>query len=609
MPPPRTLRRLGRTGNRCCLKLLRAESGEVVDLPRRSYNADSSAAFELVSPDMPDPSPTRSSLEITSAHAPSAPSDDSPRKIHLVEGSGQGLTGEVCGVLRMRLRMAAILLAGGLVAFLVYYTIRMQFDTTLKLAAYIMHWIATIACVYAAVSLCRRCPHSHAKLRFFEFAIFGVVAALFAIGQYAWTVTYAEQSVLNRNMSTWYVLMFTYALLIPNTWRNALPVLLTFTAAPVVMTLVALVSSEAVRRLITAEPGYFIELSMASVVTFGVAIVGVHSIYQLRTEAYEARQIGQYRLKRLLGSGGMGEVYLAEHRLMKRPCAIKLIRADKAGDPKTLARFEREVRATARLSHWNTIDIFDYGRTDDGTFYYVMEYLPGMNLNELVTRFGPMPADRAVYLVRQACDALTEAHKLDLVHRDIKPANIFAAIRGGYYDVVKLLDFGLAKPMHTLDGAGITQEGLITGSPLFMSPEQATGDREPDVRSDIYSLGAVMYFMLTGRPPFEYDKPMKVIVAHAHEIPQPIGELVDNVPDDVQQIVMRCLEKNPDDRYQRAEHLVLALESSSAARGWNRAHAAEWWSQRSTGEAGPIEPSIPSGDLSMTHDSAATTKA
>src|SRR5688572_18036212 len=176
--------------------------------------------------------------------------------------------------------------------------------------------------------------------------------------------------------------------------------------------------------------------------------------------------MGQYKLKQLIGSGGMGEVYLAEHQLMKRPCAIKVIRPEKAGDPKVLARFEREVQATARLSHWNTIDIFDYGRADDGTFYYVMEYLPGMNLSELVRKHGPLPAGRAIYLIRQACDALQEAHDLGLVHRDIKPANIFAASRGGVCDVVKLLDFGLAKPLADLGAAHLTAEGTITGSPL-----------------------------------------------------------------------------------------------------------------------------------------------
>ena len=177
-----------------------------------------------------------------------------------------------------------------------------------------------------------------------------------------------------------------------------------------------------------------------------IAVVGVHTIGTLRREAFAAKQLGQYRLKQRLGSGGMGEVYLAEHQMMKRPCAVKLIRPEKAGDPRMLARFEREVRATAKLSHWNSIDIYDYGRTADGTFYYVMEFLPGHNIGEIVDDYGPIPAGRTVYLMDQVCAALTEAHGIGLVHRDIKPANIFCAYRGGVFDVAKLLDFGLAKP-------------------------------------------------------------------------------------------------------------------------------------------------------------------
>src|SRR6185437_6788863 len=176
---------------------------------------------------------------------------------------------------------------------------------------------------------------------------------------------------------------------------------------------------------------------------------------------------------------------------------------------------------------------------DDGTFYYVMEFLPGMNLSELVREHGPLPAARAIHLVRQACNALAEAHDLGLVHRDIKPANIFAAIRGGRHDVAKLLDFGLAKPLLDADSAQLTQDGAITGSPLYMSPEQAIGDRDPDARSDIYAVGAVLYFLVTGRPPFDDEKPMKVLIAHAHEPPPPPSQLNPAVPDDVELIIMR----------------------------------------------------------------------
>ena len=161
-------------------------------------------------------------------------------------------------------------------------------------------------------------------------------------------------------------------------------------------------------------------------VQFGAAVYGTHMIGSLRREAYEARQLGQYRLRNRIGAGGMGEVYLAEHQLLKRPCAIKLIRANKATDPRALARFEREVRATATLTHWNIVEIFDYGSTDNGTFYYVMEYLPGLSVLDLVDRYGPLSPERTVHLLEQTCDALREAHSIGLIHRDVKPGNIFA---------------------------------------------------------------------------------------------------------------------------------------------------------------------------------------
>jgi serine/threonine-protein kinase len=276
----------------------------------------------------------------------------------------------------------------------------------------------------------------------------------------------------------------------------------------------------------------------------------------------------------------MGEVYLAEHQMMKRPCAVKLIRPEKAGDPLMLARFEREVRATAKLSHWNSIDIYDYGRTADGTFYYVMEYLPGHNVGEIVQDYGPIPAARTIYLMDQVCAALNEAHGIGLVHRDIKPGNIFCAYRGGEFDVAKLLDFGLVKPS-SLDGHGgvnLTAEGTVTGSPLFMSPEQASGDDRVDGRSDIYSLGAVMYFMLTGQPPFMNENPLKVIIAHASQDAVPLRQLNPSLSIELEEIVMRCLEKDPDHRFQDVAALQRALKEVAFAESWSSDLAAEWWS-------------------------------
>lgn len=326
-----------------------------------------------------------------------------------------------------------------------------------------------------------------------------------------------------------------------------------------------------------------------SVLAAVISVVGVHSIGRLRLEVFRARQMGQYRLRQRLGGGGMGEVFLAEHQLMKRPCAIKIIRPERAGDPTALARFEREVRATAKLSHWNSIDIFDYGRAEDGTFYYVMEYLPGKSVAELVEQYGPLDPARVVYLLRQVCDALTEAHSRGLLHRDIKPANIFAAERGGVRDVAKLLDFGLVKPIASQEGSDLTQEGAITGSPLYMSPEQALSDIEPDARSDIYSLGAVAYYMLTGRPPFEDEKPLKVLLKHATEPPVPPTQFV-RIPEELEGIVLRCLAKDPANRFGSAAELAAALDATGLARKWSPADAARWWDEH--GMDANLEPSV-----------------
>ena len=294
-------------------------------------------------------------------------------------------------------------------------------------------------------------------------------------------------------------------------------------------------------------------------------------------ELAQARQLGPYRLRQPIGAGAMGEVYLAEHRFLKRPCALKLIRPDRMRDPQALERFEREVRVTATLSHPNTVEIYDYGRTADGTCYYVMEYLPGLTLGDLVQQHGPLPPGRVVYLLRQVCQALREAHAVGLIHRDLKPSNIIAARRGGMDDVAKLLDFGLVLPAMTAPGAHLSVEGQIVGTPLFMSPEQATGGRELDQRSDIYSLGAVAYYLLTGRPPFSGASAMAVLVAHARDPVVPPSLIRTGTPEDLERVVLRCLAKDASDRFSDAESLERALGECACSGHWDPDRAAGWW--------------------------------
>ena len=534
--------------------------------------------------------PTDVTLDAPSDPEQTAPFVPAPCRVHLIEGSGTHYSCEVQELLRSRLRSATLLMFGGFAVFLLWRVLTFEQSSTLETASFIAHIAVTLVVGAVGFSLCSKCRLATGQLRLVELVAFGVPLAFFVFQQHVKAVTYVVGgNYLHPELSAvWLLLIFTYALFIPNDWRRAAIVTAIIATAPIVNVAVTAVMYPQILESLANHPS---SLLVEMVLMLSLAVVGaawgVYIINHLQSQAYEARQLGQYKLKELLGAGGMGEVYLAEHQLMKRPCAIKIIRPEKAGDPKVLARFEREVQATAKLSHWNTIDIFDYGRADDGTFYYVMEYLPGMNLGEIVRRFGPMPPPRAIHLVRQACEALQEAHDVGLIHRDLKPANLFAAVRGGYYDVAKLLDFGLAKPLTNLESASLTADGTITGSPLYMSPEQASGDREPDARSDIYALGAVLYFLVAGKPPFENEKPIRVLIAHASEPVPPPSKWRDELPLDLESVIMQCLAKDPRDRFQSAAELAEALDDCEAAGLWTREEARRWWLEKDPVNATP----------------------
>jgi serine/threonine-protein kinase len=517
-------------------------------------------------------------------------SDDSMRRearrgVALVEGSTPHLSSETRDLLRNRLRIAAILFFVAFFSFLVrsflYWDEMMQ---TERLPLFFTHGLVTVVLGAFAVRLCRHCSYSLTKLRISELVIFGCPALFFVVMGINETYGVLNlpdgQARLSIIVTPWVLLLFTYAMFIPNTWQRAAAVLGGIGAMPIAMLAYFYSQPEYAQLANRIDYSGFVSGQVLIIAIFVMTgIVGVHTIGTLRREAFAAKQLGQYRLKKRLGSGGMGEVYLAEHQMMKRPCAVKLIRAEKAGDPRMLARFEREVRATAKLSHWNSIDIYDYGRTPDGTFYYVMEYLPGHNIGEIVEEYGPIPPARTMYLMDQVCGALAEAHGMGLVHRDIKPANIFCAYRGGVFDVVKLLDFGLAKPtMEKPQDAQLTLAGTVTGSPLFMSPEQASGDDSVDARSDIYALGAVMYYMLTGQPPFISDNPLKVMIAHASQEVVPPRQINSELSAELEEIILRCLEKDPEHRFQDVTSLRNAIRELTLDDTWSSELAAQWWS-------------------------------
>jgi serine/threonine protein kinase len=383
------------------------------------------------------------------------------------------------------------------------------------------------------------------------------------------------------------ILILTYGIYVPKSWRRAAIVSAFLALIPLASILGSYVAYPRdlhwvfenrddgliPMRLFGVDAVFLLTLA-------AISAFGAYTISGLREQVVEARQLGQYRLGRRIGSGGMGDVYLAEHQLLKRPCAVKLIRPDELLKAGTIKRFEREVRINATLSHPNIVEIFDYGRTEDGVYYYVMEYLPGLSLAELVSRHGPLPPERAVHLLRQVCLALHEAHDSGVIHRDIKPSNIFAARRGGRDDVAKLLDFGLVQPAPTHQSADPSREGQIVGTPLYISPEQALGERKIDARSDIYSLGAVAYFLLTGRPPFDEGSAIAAIIAHARDQAPPLSRFRDDLPEDLERVVMRCLAKSPSDRYPDAESLEAALGECACAGKWDKQQASRWWRER-----------------------------
>jgi tRNA A-37 threonylcarbamoyl transferase component Bud32 len=333
--------------------------------------------------------------------------------------------------------------------------------------------------------------------------------------------------------------------------------------------------------------GVYLAAKATSVGAFAaLAIYGAHRIDVMRQDAHQARQLGQYVLKERLGEGGMGEVYLAEHQFLRRPCAVKLIRPDQAGDANTLQRFEREVQATATLTHPNTIQIYDYGHAEDGTFFYAMEYLPGTTLDDLVERDGALLPARVVHILAQLCGALSEAHNRGLVHRDIKPGNIMLCERGGVHDVAKLLDFGLVaavRPEST--DPKLTQTGMSLGTPAFMSPEQCGGDEEAATPAgDIYSVGALGYFLLTGKAPFAGRSPIQMIAAHLYEKPRPVTDLRPEIPQPLAAVIARCLEKKSEDRFPDAASLEGALVDAIGADCWTARDAERWWQDHAGGE-------------------------
>ncbi len=384
-------------------------------------------------------------------------------------------------------------------------------------------------------------------------------------------------------VSVWVVL---FTIVVPTSPRKALiTALASVSSLPVIIGLV-LASGATQTRL--DQNQFFFGLVFPYLLVVAMAYVGARIVYRLGTEVTRARELGAYKLETKLGEGSMGEVWRATHRMLARPTAIKMIRPALAGGPGTASQeardmFEREAKAISTLRSPHTVHLFDYGVSDFGAFYYAMELLDGHDADWIVKRHGPLPPERAIHVLRQLCHSLSEAQAAGLVHRDIKPANVFLCRYGEEFDFVKVLDFGVVHAIRGVADTGLldVDGGQIRGTPAVMSPEQARG-QEIDGRADIYSIGCLAYFLVTGQHVFTGDDTISVLVQHATAVPVRPGERsAHEIPRELDDLIMACLEKEPANRPQNARELVRRLNAIPGANDWTQERAAVWWSGKS----------------------------
>jgi serine/threonine protein kinase len=344
--------------------------------------------------------------------------------------------------------------------------------------------------------------------------------------------------------------------------------------------------SEAFRPLTILQRTFwflYAMLGLASVAIFIFSIIVARMQREAQKAAIANKKLGQYTLERKLGEGAMGVVYKGHHAILRRPTAIKMLNMDRVNQD-SIDRFEREVQITSQLNNPHTVAIYDYGRTEEGIFYYAMEYLDGIDLQELGDKYGPQSDARVIQILLQICSSLYEAHSSGLVHRDIKPANIMLNRRGGVPDLIKVLDFGLVKAIDDRKQQQLTQANSMAGTPLYMSPEAIQTPAAIDARSDLYAVGAVGYFLLTGTPPFMSDNLVDLCRMHISEIPQsPSVRLGRQVCAELEQTLLDCLDKNLARRPQTARDIILRLEKSDILTQWSIQNAEMWWSQHERG--------------------------
>jgi len=415
--------------------------------------------------------------------------------------------------------------------------------------------------------------------------IFQVVASYgIAIDMYGTLSPGAEDAVRYVHSPTWIAIwMIAYAIVVPAPPRRALAALIGSASAPVLLLWMAFERLHLTDRLQPAS--FFFSVIFPYLICLGIAYVGARTVYHLGRAISRARELGSYRLVEQLGAGGMGEVWRASHQLLARDAAIKFIRADRiaassgADRKRSLQRFELEAHTTASLSSPHTVSLYDFGIAEDGVFYYVMELLDGIDCDRLVRRFGALSPERVVYLLKQVCESLEEAHAKGLVHRDIKPANIHLGRSGMHDDFVKVLDFGLV--VHRMAAPGsefrMTQPNHAVGTPEFMAPELARGE-DADGRTDLYGLGCVGYWLLTAQPVFAGQGLYEVISSHLRAVPDPPSTRVGGaIPAELDALILRCLEKQPGGRPASAREVRTKLEAIPLAEPWSEDRATAWW--------------------------------
>ena len=514
----------------------------------------------------------------------------------LMPGASTQWTRQTAALLRGRLRAVALIVVVAVSMFLarrLFFASEAPIPWPLQLGS-----LAIAGGIFALLASSR--PVALPKLRIIEGVMFLGFPVMFLQIDFllisrAITDGGPDVGISQWNLSVMHFVLWivAYALFVPNTWQRALPVILPLALVPVsegawfVSRYPELLQAAALSPELGLQQGSVSLLMLA--ISVLIAAYGIHTINEYRVAAAEAGQMGQYHLRHLIGRGGMGEVWLGEHRLLARPAAIKLIRSEvlaKHGgydgvqqQDLVVKRFEREAQATASLTSPHTIDLYDFGISEDGTFHYVMEYLDGYNLRRLVETHGPMQPERAVYLLLQVCASLADAHANGLIHRDIKPANLFTCQMGLSHDFVKVLDFGLVKQIgNGSQATQLTVQGETSGTPAFMSPEVALGEHEVDERTDIYSLGCVAYWLITGQKVFEHDSPMATVVDHVKTTPEPPSTRTElTIPDELDAIILRCLEKEPGKRFQSAVDLADELRTVPLTGVWDERSATDWW--------------------------------